>query len=112
MMAETDPLSGKVELLTDEYAKQILAGCYQEPMSAQHISWKYNIPIAATYRRLKQLKKTGLIEEVEEDEPGGGGKGNEAAKYKTALEKAKLIFENGNFSVKMKLGEEEIESEF
>lgn len=108
MMSETDPLSEKVELLTDEYAKQILAGCYQEPMSAQHISWKYNIPIAATYRRLRELEEAGLIKET--DETGGGN--NEAAKYKTALEKAELIFEDGTFSVKMKLGEEEIESEF
>lgn len=103
----SDTVSKKVELLTDEYAKQILAGCYQNPLSAQHISWKYNIPIAATYRRLKELKKAGLVEEV--DVESGGG--NEAAKYKTALEKAELIFEDGNFSVEMKLGEDEIVSD-
>ncbi len=107
-MAETDPLSEKVELLTDEYAKQILAGCYQDPMSAQHISWKYNIPIAATYRRLNELEEAGLVEKI--DEAGVGN--NEAAKYKTALEKAELTFEDGNFSIKMELGDEEIVSDF
>ncbi len=106
-MSQKDPLSKKVELLTDDYAKQILAGCYNEPMSAQHISWKFNIPIAATYRRLNALKKTGLVEEVDDTEAGG----NDAAKYKTSLKKAKLIFEEGVFSVKMEVGEEKIESE-
>ncbi len=108
MMAETDTLSEKVELLTDEYAKEILAGCYQEPMSAQHISWKYNIPIAATYRRLKELEKADLIEEADEKE----GSNNKAAKYKTALERAELIFEDGHFTIRMKLGEEKIDSKF
>ena len=107
VMTETHTHSKKIELLTDEYAKQILAGCYQESMSAQHISWKYSIPIAATYRRLKELERVGLIEEV--DEVGGS---NEAAKYKTTLERAELVFEDGKFFVKMKLGGKKIESEF
>ena len=107
VMTETDTLSEKVELLTDEYAKHILVGCYQESMSAQHISWKYNIPIAATYRRLKELERVGLIEEVDEVT-----RSNEAAKYKTALERAELVFEDGKFFVKMKLGGKKIESEF
>ncbi len=106
-MAETNDLSDRVELLTDEYAKKILAGCYQHPMTAQQLSWEYNMPIAATYRRLNDLEEAGFIEEVEIEEGG-----NKASSYKTSLEKAVLTFRDGEFSIKLKLDEEEVVSEF
>lgn len=107
MMSEKERLDEKMELLTDEYAKKILRGCYNQPMSAQHLSWEYNIPIAATYRRLRELEEAGLVEEANDDSGG-----NKASKYKTSLEKAVLTFEEGEFSIKMKLGEEELETDF
>lgn len=101
-MAQDQRLTKKMELLTDEYAKKILMGCYNQPMTAQHLSWEYNIPIAATYRRLKDLEEAGFIEEVNEK-----GSGNSASKYKTSLEKAMLEFNEGDFSIKLKLEEGE-----
>jgi len=109
-MSEEDELIEKVQLLTDSYAKSILVGCYQKPMSAQEISWEYNIPIAATYRRLKDLKKAGLIEEVVEETPNETSK-NSSSRYRTSLEKAVLTFEDGSFNIKLKVGEEMIDSE-
>ena len=105
-MSEEDGLTEKVQLLTDSYAKSILVGCYQQPMSAQEISWEYNIPIAATYRRLKNLEKAGLIEEVMNE-----GKKNSSSRYKTSLEKAVLTFENGKFSIELKIGEKKIDTD-
>ncbi len=107
-MSKKDDLSEKVQLLTDPYAKNILVGCYQRAMTAQEISWEYNIPIAATYRRLNDLEEAGLIEEAEEVESGG----SKASRYKTKLEEAVLTFEDGNFSIQLKVDEEEITSEF
>ncbi len=108
-MSEEDDLTEKVQLLTDSYAKNILVGCYQRPMSAQEISWEYNIPIAATYRRLKDLEEAGLIEEAVEDTVETSK--NSSSRYKTSLEKAVLTFEDGTFSIKLKVGEEKIVSE-
>lgn len=113
-MSKEDDLIEKVQLLTDSYAKSILVGCYQKPMSAQEISWEYNIPIAATYRRLKDLEEAGLIEEVVEettDTSTSTSNSNNSSRYKTSLEKAVLTFEDGTFSIKLKVGEEEIDSE-
>lgn len=108
-MSEEDDLIEKVQLLTDSYAKSILVGCYQRPMSAQEISWEFNIPIAATYRRLKDLEEAGLIEEVVENTAKASK--NSSSRYKTSLEKAVLTFENGTFSIKLKIGKETINSE-
>ncbi len=105
-MSEITNLSSKLELLTDPYAKKILAGCYKRPMTAQEISWEYNIPIAATYRRLNDLEDVGLIEKA------NVSTGSKATRYHTALERAILKFEDGRFSVKMKLGEKEMITEF
>ncbi len=105
-MAKEISVYENIDLLTDKYAKKILMGCYDQPMTAQHLSWEYNIPIAATYRRIKDLNEAGFIEEVNEDE------GNNASKYKTSLEKAVLTFEKGDFSIKVKMEEDELISEF
>lgn len=104
-MSDVTDLSDKVELLTDSYAKEILAGCYERPKTAQQISWEHNIPIAATYRRLNDLHEVGLLEEIESED-------SSATKYKTALDKAILTFEDGKFTIEMKLGEDELETEF
>ena len=48
-------------LLTDEYAERILVATYYNHMSAQELSEKYDIPIAACYRRIHELERLGLI---------------------------------------------------
>ena len=49
------------QLLTDEYSIKILVATVRQPKSAQDIAAKYGIPIAATYRRIKDLEKAGLL---------------------------------------------------
>ena len=48
-------------LLTDGYALRILAAVSYKSKGAQEVSEEYNIPIAACYRRIKELEKAGLI---------------------------------------------------
>ena len=54
-----------MRLLTDEYAVKILTTCYSAEKSAIELSQELNVPIAACYRRLHQLKEVDLVEEIE-----------------------------------------------
>ncbi len=49
------------QLLTDEYAVKILVATVRQPRSAQDIAIKFGIPIAACYRRIKDLEAAGLL---------------------------------------------------
>ena len=48
------------QLLTDEYSVKILVATIRIPKSAQEISDLYGIPIAACYRRIRDLEEEGL----------------------------------------------------
>ncbi len=47
--------------ISDEYASKILAATYHTSKSARMLSRKYNIPIAACYRRIRELERIGLL---------------------------------------------------
>ena len=55
-----DPFKAS-SFISDEYASKILAATYHTPKSASMLSRKYNIPIAACYRRIRELQKVGLL---------------------------------------------------
>src|SRR5438046_5647272 len=60
------------QLLTDEYSAKILLATYKRKISAQEISQRYGIPIAAWYRKIRILEEVGLIECVERVLTGKG----------------------------------------
>ncbi len=105
---EKKELPYTAELLTDQYAKKILSGCYEQGMSAQALSWEYNIPIAAVYRRLKSLKEAGFVKTVDQK----AKKGNKSTLYKTSINKAELVFEEGSFRLKLNIDGKDIELEY
>lgn len=86
----------KLEILADSYAKRILVGCYHKPKPVQELSWKYNIPIAAAYRKVHALENAGFLE-VERKESSRRGKKTKL--YKTVLRSAVIKFEDGEFIV-------------
>jgi DNA-binding Lrp family transcriptional regulator len=47
--------------ISDKYAGKILAATYNTPKSAKELSKRYNIPIAACYRRIRELERLGLL---------------------------------------------------
>ncbi|UCG67935.1 MAG: Lrp/AsnC family transcriptional regulator [Thermoplasmata archaeon] len=47
--------------ISDKYAGKILAATYNSPRSAKELSKMYNIPIAACYRRIRELERLGLL---------------------------------------------------
>src|SRR5437879_13119698 len=53
------------QLLTDEYSAKILLATYKRKISAQEISQRYGIPIAACYGKIRILEMVGLIQCVE-----------------------------------------------
>ncbi|UCE38254.1 MAG: winged helix-turn-helix transcriptional regulator [Thermoplasmata archaeon] len=55
-----DPFKAS-SFISDKYAGKILAATYNSPKSAKQLSKKYNIPIAACYRRIRELEKLGLL---------------------------------------------------
>ncbi len=47
--------------ISDEYARIILAATYNAPKTARDLARLYNIPIAACYRRIRDLERIGLL---------------------------------------------------
>jgi predicted transcriptional regulator len=88
------------QLLTDEYSVKILVATLRCPHSVQEISSEYAIPIAACYRRIRELEKFGLVR-CNERRLSRGGK--RISYYISLLKNAYVFFENGKLRVKFQL---------
>lgn len=88
------------QLLTDEYSAKILLGTYKRKISAQEISARYGIPIAACYRKIRILEEAGLIECVDRVLTQKGKRKN---LYTSRLKNAYIFFENGRLRARFQL---------
>ncbi len=88
------------QLLTDEYSAKILLATYKRRISAQEISQKYGIPIAACYRKIRMLEETGLIQCVDRILTQKGKRKN---LYTSCLKNAYIFFENGRLRARFQL---------
>jgi len=88
------------QLLTDEYAVKILVATVRVPRSAQEISRRFGIPIAACYRRIRDLQKVGL---VECQERRLSQEGKRVSFYLSTVKNAYVFFEGGRLRVKFEL---------
>src|SRR5438034_8961056 len=84
-------------LLTDEYAERILVATQTVSRSVQEISDKYDIPIAACYRKIHELEEAGLLHVAEIVTTP---KGKTMNLYRSLLNSAQLVYQNGIFKVK------------
>lgn len=93
------------KIITDQYCARILSATLLETKTAVELSKEMNIPIAACYRKIRMLEKAGLLRCIEE-KPTLDGK--YAAAYKSLLEEARILYENGKIKAHIKLinGEE------
>ena len=91
-------------LLTDDYAERILVATYFYPRSVQEISDKYDIPIAACYRKMHDLEDAGLIE-VEKIVTTSKGKNMKL--YKSQLKSACIMFQEGHFRIRLEFNHDE-----
>jgi len=88
------------QLLTDEYSVKILVATVRQPRSAQDIASKFGIPIAACYRRIKDLESAGLLV-CQERRLSQQGK--RVSFYISMLKNAYVFFEDGHLRVKFQL---------
>ena len=84
-------------LLTDEYAERILVATQSAPRSVQEISDRYDIPIAACYRKIHELEGAGFLRCAEIVTTP---KGKTMKLYRSLLRSAQLVYEGGVFRVK------------
>src|SRR5947208_3337455 len=49
------------QTVMDEYSARILMGTFERPVSALELSRRFGIPIAACYRRIKELEGVGAV---------------------------------------------------
>src|SRR3989449_1627732 len=87
-------------LLTDEYAARILLATENTKRTAQDISHRYGIPIAACYRKIRILEEVGLIQCVERILTQKGKRKN---LYTSCLRNAYIFFENGKLRARFQL---------
>jgi len=83
-------------LLTDEYAERILVATQAQPRSVQEISDKYDIPIAACYRKIHELEEAGFLRCARVVTTP---KGKAMKLYQSNLIRANLVYEGGAFKV-------------
>ena len=84
-------------LLTDEYAERILVATHSNPRSVQEISDKFDIPIAACYRKIHELESAGFLRCAEIVTTP---KGKAMKLYRSLLKSAELIYDAGVFRVR------------
>ena len=84
-------------MLTDEYAERILVATQETPRSVQEISDRYDIPIAACYRKIHELESAGFLKVAEIVTTP---KGKTMKLYRSLLKSAHLVYEEGVFRVK------------
>ncbi len=94
------------QLLTDEYSAKILVATTRVPRSAQEISRKFGIPIAACYRRINKLEDTGLLRCSERRL---SREGKRVSYYVSNLKHAYIFFEKGKLRVKFLLKQGSLE---
>ena len=88
------------KIITDETSAKILAATYRKPMSAIELSQRYDIPIAACYRRIHLLEELGVLRAVKRVLTQ---KGKRITIYRSALKNAYIFFEDGQLKVRFQM---------
>src|SRR5437899_6967342 len=97
-------------LLTDEYAERILVATQITSRSVQEISDKYDIPIAACYRKIHELEEAGFLNVAEIVTTP---KGKTMKLYQSLLKSAQLVYQKGIFKGEFELeGDSEMRSKW
>jgi DNA-binding transcriptional ArsR family regulator len=92
-VSEDPALGDLLELLSDEYARDILAATSVNPMSANQIADQCEMSLPTVYRRVSRLQEFDLIEERTRVEPGG----NDYSVFAATLEEVSVSLDEGTF---------------
>ena len=80
------------QTIMDDYSARILLGTFERPASAIELGRRFGIPIAACYRRIKQLEGLGLLY-GERAEPSRNGRGLQL--YRSRLRSVQIAIKDG-----------------
>ena len=89
------------QTVMDEYAARILLGTFDRPVSALELSRRFGIPIAACYRRIKDLEQIGLMF-CERELPSRNGKGLQL--FRSRLKSVRISLEEGHLWARVEVG--------
>lgn len=89
-----DPALGDLlDILSDDYAREILAATSVSPMSAYEIAEECDMSPPTVYRRIERLQEFGLVDEETRVEPSG----NDYKVYSATLREVSLSLDEGTF---------------
>jgi hypothetical protein len=88
------------QLLTDPYAVKILVATVRVSKCAQDISAQFGIPIAACYRRIRDLEAAGLVVCTERKLTKNGKRVNY---YVSMVKSATVFYEEGKLKVRFQM---------
>src|SRR6266566_3761058 len=74
---------------------------FERPVSALELSRRFGIPIAACYRRIKELEGLGLVY-CEQELPSRNGKGLQL--FRSRLKSVRITLEDGNLRARVEVG--------
>jgi DNA-binding Lrp family transcriptional regulator len=89
------------QTVMDEYSARILLGTWERSASAVDLSRRFGIPIAACYRRIKELEGLGLVY-CERELPSRNGKGLQM--FRSRLKSVRVSLEDGNLRARVEVG--------
>ena len=89
------------QTVMDEYSARILMGTFEQSVSALELSRRFGIPIAACYRRIKELEGLGLVY-CERGLPSRNGKGLQL--FRSRLTSVRITLEDGNLRARVEIG--------
>jgi len=88
------------QLLMDKDIENILLGTYGKSRSVQEISQMYGIPIATCFRKVRKLRKMGLLEVKETIYLSDNRKSDY---YTACLDNAYVFYDSGKLKVRFKV---------
>ncbi|MCJ7489507.1 MAG: winged helix-turn-helix domain-containing protein, partial [Thermoplasmata archaeon] len=85
-------------LVLDKHTSRILDLTSDRPFNAGELSELVGIPLAACYRRIRALKEAGLLKEDSKVQSEGG---KSVSAYKSTMDSAEVVLEDGRLSIQM-----------
>ncbi|POG54308.1 ArsR/SmtB family transcription factor [Haloferax marisrubri] len=92
-MSEEPALGDILDLLSDEYARDILAATSTKPMSAQELADECEMSKPTVYRRVERLQAYGLLDEQTEIRTSN----NHYSVYTATLSEFSVALDDGSF---------------
>ncbi|WP_423747492.1 helix-turn-helix domain-containing protein (plasmid) [Haladaptatus sp. SPP-AMP-3] len=92
-MSEDPALGELLDILSDEYAREILAATSIKPMSAQQLADECEMSKPTVYRRVERLQGHGLLEEQTKIRT----RNNHYSVYTATLSEVSIELDTGSF---------------